>query len=80
MEKESIYRVSFTNAPIEGDTRKDFYFFSVSAIYDVFTPAQIGCKVSRLWNIGVPKGNPYNGRLCNITKEPILRKKRNKAL
>ena len=77
MSEEFIYRVEFKVPPMLGeDDRKEFYFHSLSAIYVVFTAEQIGCKVTRLWNIGVSHGNPYEGRRCRITKEPILRKRR----
>ena len=77
MSDEFIYRVAFKEPPLLGvDERTEFYFHSLAAIYDTFTTAQIGCKVTRLWNIGVSSGNPYEGRRCRITKEPIFRKKR----
>jgi len=77
---EYIYRVEFKVPPLLGvDERTEFYFHSLAAIYDTFTAKQIGCKVTRLWNIGVSNGIPYNGRRCRITKEQIFRKKQNKA-
>lgn len=76
---EYIYRVEFKVPPLLGvDERTEFYFHSLAAIYEVFTARQIGCKVTRLWDIGVSHGKPYDGRRCSITKEPILRKRRNK--
>lgn len=72
----SIYRVAFERQPVWGDPRTDFYFHSLAAIYDKFTDRQIGCKLSRLYNVGVSDGNAYRGRLCTITREPIMRKKR----
>lgn len=80
MSEGFIYRVAFKEHPIADDARLDFYFHSLAAIYETFTPEQIGCKVTRLWNIGVSNGNPYEGRRCTITKEPILRKTRNKRV
>lgn len=81
MSEEFIYRVAFKEPPLLGvDDRTEFYFHSLAAIYDTFTAAQIGCKVTRLWNIGVSDGNTYDGRRCKITKEPILRKRRNKRV
>ena len=74
--QEFIYRVSFSEPPLSGDERTEFFFHSLSAIYETFSPEQVGCRVSRLWNIGVAQGNEYLGRLCRITKEPIMRKKR----
>ena len=81
MSEEFIYRVEFKEPPLLGvDERTEFYFHSLAAIYEVFTARQIGCKVTRLWNIGVSHGNPYEGRLCRITKEQILRKTRNERV
>lgn len=77
---EHVYKVAFKEPPLSGDNRTDFFFTSLAAIYDQFTPAQIGCKVTRLWNIGVSKGNAYDGRRCLITKETIFRKKHFKPI
>ena len=56
MRKDHIYRVAFKEPPIEGNDRTDFFYTSLSAIYEEFTPEQIGVRVSRLWNIGVSRG------------------------
>lgn len=81
MSEEFIYRVEFKVPPLLGvDDRTEFFFHSLAAIYEVFTSKQIGCKVTRLWNIGVSHGNPYDGRRYRITKEPILRKRRFKPV
>lgn len=39
---------------------------------------QVGCKVSRLWNVGVSDGKEYTSRSgdVRITREPIERKHR----
>lgn len=70
----AIYKVAFKEPPIQADDRREFFFSSLSAIYDTFTTEQVGCKVTRLWNLGVSQGNPYNGKLCKITKEPLTSK------
>ena len=77
--QEYIYRVEFSEPPLSGDERREFFFYSLSAIYETFSPEQIGCRVSRLWNLGIAQGNIYQGRRCSIRKEPINRKKRRKA-
>lgn len=59
--KNWFYRVEFKEPPIEGDERTEFYFSSLAAIYEQFAPEQVGCKVARLWNIGVSDGVPYRG-------------------
>lgn len=74
MTKSSIYKVVFKAPPLSDDNRTEFFFTSLSAIFDTFTPEQVGCNVPRLWNIGVSQGQPYVGRLCQITKEEITAK------
>ena len=80
MKKEHIYRVAFNEPPIQDDDRTEFFFTSLSAIYEEFTPDQVGCKVTRLWNIGVSGGTPYEGAKCKITREPLLSKSQNKPI
>lgn len=79
--QDFIYRVSFEVAPIEDDPRLDFYFYSLSAIFEQFTPKQIGCRVAHLWNIGVSKGHVYRSRATQveIRREPVARKHHQQA-
>lgn len=72
---DHIYRVAFNEPPRKDSDRTEFYFHSLAAIYDVFTPKEVGCKVSNLWNLGVSNGNPYLGRNCTVTREPVARKR-----
>ncbi len=74
-----IYRVRFKEPPLTDDPQTDFYFFSVSAIYRMFTEEQIGCKVTNLWNIRITQGTPYENSKCIITREPVYRTTRNAA-
>lgn len=73
--QEQIYKVSFKFPPIKGNETKDFYYFCMAAIYDHFTPNQIGCKVTRLWALGVAKGNTYESDTCTIQRVPCYRKR-----
>ena len=77
--KNGIYKVAFKKAPFEGEGepagKTEFFFGSLSAIYDMFSSAEIGCKVQRLWNIKITEEKPYIGRKCTITKEVLARKK-----
>jgi hypothetical protein len=52
----------------------DFYFGSLAAIYDTFTPEVIGCKVRNLWNVGVARGVEYRGAKCRITSIRVYHK------
>ena len=69
--KQHIYRVSFKE-PINGKT--DYFFSSLSAIFTIFAPSQVGCKVQRLWNLKITEERPYVGRKCTVTKESVMRK------
>lgn len=78
-EKKTIYRVQFKEPPLNDDERTEFFFTSLAAIYEVFTAEQIGCKVNRLYNIGLPNGMPYNGKRCGISQEAIHSKSQKSA-
>lgn len=73
--QEHIYRVDFKTPPFM-NSRTDFYFTSLAAIYELFTPEQIGCAVNRLWALKVSDGNTYEGRKCTISREEVKRKAR----
>ncbi|MGL5913711.1 MAG: hypothetical protein ACRCZB_06050 [Bacteroidales bacterium] len=82
--QEYIYRVSFKEHPIpqyglEYNTQNEFFFTSLSAIYETFTPEQIGCKVERLWNLKITPDKPYIGRKCRIFKSLLASKKQANA-
>lgn len=76
---EHIFHLSFREHPIEGDQRLDFYFGSLSAIYETFTPEQVGCNVRTLWNYGIDYEKPYHNKLCSVRKEPLGRKPQKRA-
>lgn len=67
-----IYKVHF-NEPQRG--KRDHYFTSLAAIYTVFKPEEIGCKLANLWNNNVASGEVYENKKCRITKEVITNKK-----
>lgn len=67
MNGETIYHVQI------GDSHS--YFGSISAIYDIYTPEEIGIKKTSLWSYGIKEDHPYTGRKCIIRKGKIVRKK-----
>lgn len=76
---EYIYKVQFKKAvPMSYTDQREYYFGSLAAIYDVFDPFQVGCKVENLWHVGVSDGKPYENNLCRITREPLIRKQQRK--
>ncbi len=75
--QESIIRVHFFQPLPEGT---DFFFGSLAAIYEQFTPEQIGCTVNNLWNFGIDFGRPYINTRCAISKVVLIRKSRKTPL
>ena len=75
--QESIIRVHFFQPQPEGS---DFFFGSLAAIYEQFTPEQIGCTVQNLWNFGIDPGHPYINIRCAISKVMLIRKSRKTPL
>ena len=69
--KSYIIKVKFA-VPVEG--KREHFFGSLAAIYEKFTPFQIGCKLPTLWKAGIEPGNPKNTRKCTISKHEVLRK------
>ncbi len=69
--EKHIYRVSFREPPVGGDPGTDFYFSSMKAIYDLFTPGQIGCGARRLSRVRVPQGRVYESRTARVSREPL---------
>ena len=57
-----------------GDDRH-FYFGSVAAIFDVFTPDELGVSLPTLWNYGLAPDRPYINHKCRIYRGVINRKK-----
>ena len=54
--------------------RKVWYFGSLAAIYELFTPEQIGCKLETLWNCSLDHGESKITKQCVISKEIMFRK------
>lgn len=69
-----IYHIQFREPPLKGDCCCDFYFTSIAAIYDVFTPEQVGTSLNQLWASKIDFDRPYYGKLCFVKKEPIRSK------
>lgn len=69
--KEIVIMVKFFQ-PVDGET--EFFFGSLSAIYDRFTPAQIGCTLKTLWESKIEVGKPKVTSTCLITKNKLHRK------
>lgn len=73
--KSFIIKVRFL-APVEG--KREHFFGSLAAIYEKFTPYQIGCKLPNLWKAGIEPGKPKTTRKCTISKHEVIRKEQQK--
>ena len=73
--KSYIIKVMFP-ASVEG--KREHFFGSLAAIYEKFTPYQIGCKLPSLWKAGIEPGNPKKTRKCTISKHEVVRKEQQK--
>ena len=71
MNGTTIYRVSF------GDDDNQ-YCGSIAAIFDHFTPSQLGVSASRLWNYGITETKPYRNNKVIIRRGVLHRKKTNR--
>ncbi len=77
----TIYHVHFSDLPMNEELRnQDFYFGSISAIYEHFTKAQIGIVASSLYNLKLDEEtNPiYENRRCRIKKSTLITKPKQK--
>ena len=54
--------------------RRVWYFGSLAAIYELFTPEDIGCKLESLWNTSLDYGEYKITKQCVIYKEKLYRK------
>ena len=57
-----------------GDDRH-YYFGSVAAIFDTYTPDELGVSLPTLWNHGLSHDRPYINNKCRIYRGTIKRKK-----
>jgi hypothetical protein len=71
MNGNTIYHVCF------GDNNHH-YFGSITAIFDKFTPVELGVSKSRLWSFGITENKPYRNDKCIIYRDVIHRKKTNR--
>lgn len=56
--------------PIDG--QKHFYFGSKAAIFQRFTPDQIGISYKTLRNIGSLKDSPFSNNKCIIRQDELI--------
>ena len=67
-QKSNVIKVMF-QVPVEG--KKEHYFGSLSAIYDVFSNEQIGCSLKTLWKAKIEPGKPKKTKKCVVSKHEV---------
>lgn len=75
---EPIIRVQLLSPRDERGGRTDFYFGSLAAIFEVFKPEDIGCKLETLWAAKIDERHPKATPKCVVSKQVLYRKKQNK--
>ena len=73
----TVYHVHFFD---EEMPKQDYFFGSISAIYEVFTIKQIGIQASSLYNFKLDENtNPvYQNNKCRIRKDIVISKSQSK--
>ncbi|MDD3019547.1 MAG: hypothetical protein PHX61_01040 [Alphaproteobacteria bacterium] len=56
--------------------RKDYYFSSISAVFDVLTPEEIGFSKSYLLHAGLSGNGTIAGKMAIIKQSTLIRGKR----
>lgn len=67
----SVIRVQFFQ-PKDGCS--EFYFGSFAAIFELFSPEDIGCRLESLWAANIDEEHPKATRLCVVSKHKLYRK------
>lgn len=76
--KNKITKVEFIKPPYPNG-RKEYYFGSITAIFDTFNSEEIGCKLKTLWKHHIDVSHPYISKNCIISKQILQRKKQKKS-
>jgi hypothetical protein len=73
----TLYHLHFFD---EEMPKKDYYFGSISAIYEIFTIKQIGIQASSLYNLKLDENTKpiYKNNKCMIRKDALLTKAQSK--
>ena len=72
MSKKLIYHVKL-HEPIEG--KADYYFSSITAIYNTFSTDLIGAARQTLYQQSLKSGEEYRTKNCIVKKEEVLNNK-----
>ena len=73
----TVYHVHFFDTEMQ---KQDYYFGSITAIYEIFTIKQIGIQASSLYNFKLDENNNplYQNTRCSIRKDIVISKAQSK--
>jgi len=76
----TVYHIHLFDAPENDITQSDYYFGSISAIFEYFDKSVIGIQASSLYNYNFDEiTNPiYENKKCRIRKSILLTKSKSK--
>lgn len=74
MTGSTIYHLHFK------ESGKDYDYGSIAAIYDEFSPEDIGISQQGLYDFGIKPKRPYSNKICMIRRGEIKRKKGKRKL
>lgn len=76
----TVYHVHFLNIPDNSIYQSDYYFGSISAIFEHFEKSVIGIQASSLYNLNLDEEtNPvYENKKCRIRKSTLITKSKSK--
>ena len=57
---------------------RHYYFGSIASIYEAFTPSELGVSIHTLWAHKISEEHPYIGKLCEVHRGGIKRKRQQK--
>lgn len=73
MKQKTIYHLKFFD-PV--DNKTDYYFSSISSVFDRFTVQQVGVAQQTLYQNSLKVGDEYRSKYCVIKKEQLISKPR----
>ena len=71
----TIYHLHMKTASKVIPCQVGFYFGSIAAIFEAFTPEQLEISQQSIYDFGITTERPYENRICRITKAELKRKK-----
>ena len=77
----TVYHVHFFDNELnKGMGMRDYYFGSISAIFEYFEKSKIGIQASSLYNLNLDeKNNPvYENKRCRIRKSTLITKSKSR--